>query len=217
MLEGMDHLRGTSVVLGLFVATWACTDSATSGVVDGGVTSGAGTGGASGAAGSVAGGDSGTSNAGFSVSRTGSTVFLKAPNSVWFEQCLKAVSLVRRGADAGDFQPLRDQRPQIDLAGYYLDDRYVKPECGLGCDNVVCGRLGDQQLAAVEYVLVDPRPAPVDADNCTGAGGGGGDDGGTPVVPAVESRMPEGALAVKIVYYDDAACSVRRDLTLPVE
>jgi hypothetical protein len=205
----MEYLRGTSAMLGVFVVAGACTDPGMSGVVDGGVTSGAGTAGALGA-----GGDSGTANAGFSVSREGSTVFLKAPNSVWFERCLKAVSLVRRGADAGDFQPLRDQRPQLDPSGYYLDDRYVKPECGLGCDNVTCSRLVDQQLVAVEYVLVDPRPAPVDAANCTGAGGG---DGGTPVVPAVESRMPEGALAVKVVYYDDAACSVRRDLTLPVE
>jgi hypothetical protein len=210
------------------------SSSGASGMGGGGQAGSMGGGGQAGSMGDSAGsGGSGGSElpdagvARFSAELAGDTVQVTTEDDIYVVHCAGGVQLVRR--EGGAWVPLRDDRPEghnLHHAAHYLDGDY-QSDCrqSLGCDVLACSAslesrdpLEERRLIAREYVQVGQASAPSCAELDAGLDPDASSDAASRQVPAIESRVPEGELGVRIQYYWDSGCQTGAVVTVvPIE
>ncbi len=218
----------------LLVGAAACTEKDVTEVAiratggSGGSSLDAGTSGTSGSGGSPAGagGSRGSTDVDLPEAGTerfravldGERVRLTALDPVWVSQCDDPnPRLAQRAGDAWTL--LRDERPEgfnLHHAAHYLDGSY-QSDCVflLACDVGGCRSIADfeedvgvfqSRMIAREYLQVGQLDAPTCDREDAGVDLDAGGDAGRRSVPAIESRAPDGPLAVRLRYFRDSSC-----------
>ncbi|MEY2932044.1 MAG: hypothetical protein RL033_2793 [Pseudomonadota bacterium] len=102
-------------------------------------------------------------------------------------------------SEQGAWRPLRDEREAFH-AGYYLDGRYIRAQCDLGCDTGPgCGVFQSGSLDAREYIAGAPQLAAAGSEPPPACPFVGVNDARE--VPSFSSRVAAAPLAVRIRYY----------------
>lgn len=135
-------------------------------------------------------------------------VELESDDPIYTVGCTETYRIETRVGD--DWQERRYQAPSSNFhQGFYLDDLYVEPTPGLGCDNVYCYEIdGGRNLGpAVEVIEAGTREVPDWAMNAAA------DD------PArvFESEPLSGPVRLNVRYWLDAECQDPKSVTLELE
>lgn len=134
-------------------------------------------------------------------------VSLESSRPLYSVLCATDFKLETRVGDS--WQPLRNDAPGHDAYhdGYYLDDLYIPPTLGLGCDQQVCwesrGVAGGG--AAVETIAAGTRPPPpwVQSEHLADP------------APLFLTQPVSGPVRAELTYFTDARC--QSPLTVSVE